>query len=86
MQWAEWFERDERRVVGHNNFLLGKTRITISTVFLGIDHSHGFGPPLLWETMILGLPGHHSWRYRSREEAVTMHEQLVGELTRGRLG
>jgi len=25
------------------------TEITISTLFLGIDHSHGYGAPVLWE-------------------------------------
>ena len=30
----------------------------ISTVFLGIDHSYGKGPPILFETMIFG--GEHN--------------------------
>lgn len=31
-------------------------RILISTVFIGIDHSFGFGAPLLFETMVFNGP------------------------------
>lgn len=55
--------------------------VRISTVFLGIDHSHGMGPPLLFETMIFG--GKHD-QYQGRcstwEQAEKMHSdacQLV---------
>lgn len=30
--------------------------VTVSTVFLGLDHNFGDGPPLLFETMIFGGP------------------------------
>jgi hypothetical protein len=52
--------------------------ILISTVFLGLDHQHGDGPPLLWETMIFG--GKHDQyqeRYSSREEALEGHIRAV---------
>jgi len=38
-------------MVRRNTFMVGKTEVTVSTVFLGIDH--GVGPPVLWETLIL---------------------------------
>jgi len=54
MTWAKWFAAaGEKRVVA-------KTEVgsmCVSTVFLGLDHRLGEGPPLLFETMIFGLPG-----------------------------
>lgn len=48
--------------------------ITISTVFLGLDHSWIGGPPVLWETMIFG--GEHDQyqeRYYSFDDALDGH-------------
>ncbi len=48
--------------------------ITISTVFLGIDHSFDGGIPILFETMIFG--GEHDeyqMRYATWDEAVEGH-------------
>lgn len=46
----------------------------ISTVFLGIDHSHGFGPPLLFETMIFGgVHNEYQARCSTWEQAETQH-------------
>lgn len=48
--------------------------VRVSTVFLGLDHSFGAGPPVLWETMIFG--GDHDEyqeRYTSYEDAVEGH-------------
>jgi hypothetical protein len=46
LRWAEAFENSDRRVAQAQvgNFF-------VSTVFLGIDHQFGNGPPLLFETM-----------------------------------
>lgn len=48
MTWARWFEtaRDERIVKQET---IGDH--WISTVFLGLDHQYGDGPPLIFETM-----------------------------------
>jgi hypothetical protein len=52
--------------------------ITVSTVFLGIDHNwSGEGPPVLWETMIFGMEDEPCWRYSSEKEALEGHEQAV---------
>ena len=48
-EWARMFEGAARRVASDS---VGVIRV--STVFLGIDHSFGDGPPLLFETMIFG--------------------------------
>ena len=46
-EWAETMERKQHvlRQTYIGDFL-------ISTIFLGMDHSFGFGPPLLFETMV----------------------------------
>lgn len=54
--------------------VIAKTQVSenveISTVFLGVDYSFGYGNPLVFETMIFG--GEHDtmgWRYSTWEEA-----------------
>lgn len=48
--------------------------VLVSTVFLGIDHSHLGGPPVLWETMILGFKNdEYQERYTSKADALAGH-------------
>jgi hypothetical protein len=49
-------------------------RICVSTVFLSIDRSYGYGVPVLWETMIFGGP-ESEWQdhYTSRGDAIAGH-------------
>ena len=71
--WAKWFEEGERTVAKDE---IGK--VLVSTVFLGLDHSFGSGPPVLWETMIFG--GEHSdyqERYTSGDAAIEGHRRAV---------
>lgn len=51
--------------------------ITVSTVFLGIDHNYGpEGPPILFETMIFGGPhNNYQRRYCTWDEAEQGHAQ-----------
>lgn len=74
LTWAIWYEDfDGRRVA---NIEIGDVRI--STVFLGLDHQWGGGPPLLFETMIFG--GEHDdyqERYSTLEEAMAGHARAV---------
>jgi hypothetical protein len=70
MVWAEAMNGDRRVEQTHIGDIL------ISTVFLGIDHSHGSGPPILFETMIFG--GKHEGyqeRYATWDEAVEGHKR-----------
>ena len=56
--------------------------VDVSTVFLGIDHSFGSGPPLLWETMIFG--GEHDGyqdRYSTYDEAMAGHAKAIALAT-----
>jgi len=59
-----------------------KGGIRVSTVFLGLDHNWGSGPPLLFETMIFGGQyDQEQWRYSTWKEAEEGHKkscQLVG--------
>lgn len=75
IKWAEWMEgAGNRRLV--NDKLPGG--ITVSTVFLGLNHNFGNGSPILWETMIFGGPhDQYQDRYSSREEAIDGHANAV---------
>jgi hypothetical protein len=82
--WARWFSTcDEARVVAKTELPSG---VSVSTVFLGIDHAFGGGDPVLWETMSFG--GDYDLacdRYRSKRDALVGHELWVlvakGEVT-----
>jgi hypothetical protein len=81
MKWAEWFEKADRSVaqtaVGNKN---------VSTVFIGLDHQFGEGPPLLFETMIFGpanedgTDGDYQTRCSTWEEAEEMHRVAIASL------
>lgn len=65
---------------------VGKTKIgpyEISTVFLVVNHDHGSGNPVLFETMVFtddpGLidDGYEQRRYRTWQEALEGHNDFV---------
>lgn len=70
----EWYTESfgQEKHVGRDFF--GK--VIVSTVFLGLDHNHHGGEPILFETMIFG--GKHD-QYQTRcstwDEAVIQHEE-----------
>lgn len=74
-QWMERADRDGSRVVGRTELPGG---VEISTVFLGLNHQHGDGPPVLFETAVFGpdetdiVRRYHSW-----EEAERGHADVV---------
>jgi hypothetical protein len=85
MRWAEWFETADRHVAFTE---LADGSVQVSTVFLGIDHQFGKGPPVLWETMVFHeLPGQRrdespdfgdlQRRYASHEDALRGHAEIV---------
>jgi len=73
MTWAKWFETADRHVAKTN---IGDVKI--STVFLGLNHNWGSGPPLLFETMVFGgeLDGEQE-RYSTWDEAEKGHKRMV---------
>lgn len=85
MTWARWFEGNER-ILRQTEVIKGLklgskalgTPIKVSTIFLGIDHNWGEGPPLLFETMVFG--GEHDEyqeRYATYDEAIEGHERAI---------
>ena len=75
IEWATYFEtkNTNRRIAEE---MVGNSYI--STVFLGIDHQFGNGPPLLFETMVFGgLLDQEQDRCSTLKEAVAMHAAMV---------
>ena len=70
--WAQQFEKQDRQVARTT-----KGDVDVSTVFLGINHQFGDGPPLLFETMVFGgeLDGKQD-RYSTWEQAESGHAEM----------
>lgn len=77
--WARWFEKTSNRVIAQTQM----GRIMVSTIFLGIDHNFSdHGPPILWETLVLGGPSHGDGERcaGSREQAEAGHMKWVEKM------
>ncbi len=73
LTWARWYETADRVVKQEK---LGD--IKISTVFLGLNHNNGEGPPLLFEAMVFGGPlAQEMDRCATWKEAEAMHQKMV---------
>ena len=81
LTWGRWMQNAPDRVVKRDEFRNG---ITVSTVFLGLDHSFGVGEPVLWETMVFGSKtmDHYCERYTSVEAAQRGHQAVIDRLMR----
>lgn len=78
--WASFLDDHEARVVGWTD--IGD--VHISTVFLGVDHSFGMGPPLWFETMVFRGPlDERQWRYTTWAEAEAGHARIVAAVESG---
>jgi hypothetical protein len=77
LEWAMSFEDFEQKVVAKAT--VGDAEV--STVWLGLNHQFGDGPPLIFETMIFGGE-HDQWqdRYSTEEQAKAGHEAVVAWL------
>jgi hypothetical protein len=74
--WSHWFgsHLDERTVA---RWHFEGVDVLVSTVFLGVDHNFGDGPPILYETMVFGGPcGGQMRRYSTWEEAERGHMRV----------
>lgn len=80
LEWDRWFETADR--------IVARTEVqdwVISTAFLGIDHSHGSGPPLYFETMSFHESEDSDMaRYSTWDEAKVGHAEIVARVA-GRL-
>jgi hypothetical protein len=79
LEWGRWFETSHAaRIVSRDKDEgLGGTEVTVSTVFLALDHQFGNGPPVLWETLVFGGPLDGEMdRYCSLEDAILGHQAM----------
>ena len=77
LTWALWFQTAERRVAYDEL----PDDMRVSTVFLGLDHSFGSGPPLLFETMVFGGElDQEQERYSTREQALAGHAAMLARI------
>lgn len=72
--WGKWMQTADRKVRQEE---VGD--IWISTVFLGLDHQYGQGPPLLFETWVRHKNNDNDefCRYSTWQEAEAGHKQIV---------
>ena len=74
LRWAAWMEVPDNRRVAFSE----QHGVTVSTVFLGVDHQFGKGPPVLFETMAFFEA--KSWEIQERcstwEQAEEQHERV----------
>ena len=64
---------------------VARTKITedieVSTVFLGLDHNHWNGPPLLFETLVFGGEFDQEMdRYETWDQALEGHRKIVEKI------
>lgn len=72
-EWAGMFQ-SQNRVVAKTSTWNGE----VSTVFLGLDHQYGDGPPLIFETMVFGGTRDQDMeRYSTWAEAEAGHAAMV---------
>jgi hypothetical protein len=78
MTWSRWFEKADRKV---RKSELEDGRV-VSTVFLGVDHAFGDGPPLVFETMVFPVDSDQEIceRCATWEQAEAQHEQVLASI------
>jgi hypothetical protein len=78
-EWGDAFESENRTVAKTfiNAVYDDEEDLSVSTVFLGLDHNYSEeGAPILFETMVFGLPNEYQRRYTTWDEAVHGHEEV----------
>jgi hypothetical protein len=78
MTWSAWFENADLTIERTH---VGEAEVV--TAFLGRDHAHGDGNPVLYETAVLHVP--HDWeplRYGTLAEARKGHLEMVERVRR----
>lgn len=79
-EWCTRYEHPEQKRVALT--MIGDVKV--STVWLGLDHRWGEGPPLIFETMIFGGPFDESqWRYTTKAAAEAGHQAIVAAVESG---
>lgn len=75
-EWAARYEDAESKRVA----LTKVGDVEVSTVWLGLNHNYGEGPPLIFETIVFGGHDEVCERYATEEEALAGHARVVAEL------
>ncbi len=83
MDWGKWMQdcHDDKRV---DQTYIGDPImvVSISTVFLGLDHSFGGDTPILFETMVFGGPfDQEQERYETWKQAERGHKRWVEKVS-----
>lgn len=80
-EWADLFKQP--RHVGYHILAYAGSKMAISTVWLGLDHQFGDGPPLIFETMLFqdgsGMD-EYCERYSTFEAAFDRHWAFVDQM------
>lgn len=67
-----------QRRVDYTVLMYDDHKIVVSTVFLSLNHNFGEeGPPILWETCVMGAADDYMQRYTSREDAERGHDLVL---------
>ena len=73
-EWGRDHEDREKKIVRVEEVC----GATVSTVWLGLNHNWGDGPPLIFETMVFGgALDEEMERYSTEAEAIAGHEVMV---------
>lgn len=73
-EWVRSYDDTEARCVAQTDV----DDVHVSTVFLGLDHRIGSGPPLLFETMVFGGSlDQEQDRCTTWEQVERMHKTMV---------
>lgn len=74
LAWTGKMGDDDYRTVAKTD--VGE--VHVSTVWLGIDHQFGQGPPIIFETMVFGGPlNEEQDRYPTEAADIAGHDQMV---------
>lgn len=76
--WYKWIS-DNNGFPIRIDYTQVSDKVYVSTIFLGLNHNFGEGPPILFETMIFGFDDgiEYQWRYSSFDDAMVGHDMAV---------
>jgi len=78
-QWCDSFSEKRDKRVAFDKL----DGADVSTVWLGLNHQYGDGPPLIFETMVFGGPlDQECKRYSTEEQALAGHAEMCDRVKR----
>lgn len=79
LEYAEAMKDDANRILAQST--VGE--LQVSTIFTGIDQNWGGDVPVLFETVVFGLPDdlRPQWSFSTWDESMEIHAMLVNLLT-----